>query len=220
MYGAATGPDARIDRSDDIQLALRHRTAKRMSDDLTRVSDATLVVAIARSRQDALAEAYRRHSGAVFGLATRVLADRNRAEEILQEVFLRLWNQPERFDPDRGSLRSFLLAQCHGRAVDLIRSEAARRAREERQHRQANKPEYDLEGEVMDVAIAGQVREALARLPANEREPIELAYFGGKTYREVATTLDQPEGTVKTRIRSGLRRLRAGLIDIGVGATP
>ena len=191
-----------------------------MSDDLTRVSDATLVVAIARSRQDALAEAYSRYSGAVFGLATRVLADRALAEEVLQEVFLRLWNEPERFDPDRGSLRSFLLAQCHGRAVDLIRSEEARRRREERQHRQPNVPRYDLEDEVMDVEIAGHVRDALALLPRNEREPIELAYFGGKSYREVAAALGQPEGTVKTRIRSGLRRLRAGLTDIGVGATP
>ena len=87
-------------------------------------SDAALVVAIGRYRQEALAEAYRRHAGAVFGLARRLLSDQALAEEVVQEVFLRLWNQPERFDPARGTLRSYLLAQSHGRSVDLLRSEA------------------------------------------------------------------------------------------------
>src|SRR3954447_17855626 len=105
------------------------------ADDLTLSSDATLVVAIGRWRQDALAEAYRRHAGAVFALAGRLLADATLAEEVVQEVFVRLWDAPDRFDPDRGSLRSFLLANCHGRSVDLVRSEQSRREREEREHR-------------------------------------------------------------------------------------
>ena len=95
--------------------------------DLTDVGDAALVFAVARYEQAALAEVFRRHGGAVHGLARRLLGDDAPAEEVVQEVFLRLWRQPERFDPDRGSLRSFLLAQAHGRAVDLIRSEEARR---------------------------------------------------------------------------------------------
>jgi RNA polymerase sigma-70 factor, ECF subfamily len=188
-----------------------------MSDDLTQTSDSALVVAIGRWRQEALAEAYRRHAGAVFGLAVRVLADRALAEEIVQEVFLRLWDHPDRFDPDRGSLRSFLLAQCHGRSVDVVRSETSRRAREERQHRQQAEAGYDLEHEVWDIVVGDHVRDALDRLPDVERQAIELAYFGGATYREVAAKLGQPEGTVKTRIRSGLRRLRAGLAESGVG---
>src|SRR3954447_22858882 len=102
-----------------------------MAEDLRDQSDAGLAVAISRYRQEALAEAYRRHAGAVFGLARRLLADEAHAEEVVQEVFLRLWNQPEKYDPDRGSLRSFLLAQCHGRAVDMLRSDTARRRREE-----------------------------------------------------------------------------------------
>ena len=191
-----------------------------MSADLTDASDAALVVAIGRWRQDALAEAYRRHAGAVFGLASRVVNDRTLAEEVVQEVFLRLWDTPDRFDPERGSLRSYLLAQCHGRAVDLVRSEQSRRNREEKDHRQRAESGYDLEHEVWDLAVAEHVREALEQLPVEERRAIELAYFGGHTYREVADLLDQPEGTVKSRIRTGLKRLRGGLSQVGVGALP
>jgi RNA polymerase sigma-70 factor (ECF subfamily) len=187
-----------------------------MRDDLTLASDAQLVVAIGRWRQEALAEAYRRHAGAVMALASRVLASRNLAEEVVQEVFLRLWNHADRFDPERGSLRSWLLAQAHGRAVDLLRSESARKGREERDVRGRAESGYDLEHEVFDLAVAEQVRDALTALPVDERRAIELAYFGGLTYREVAVRLDQPEGTVKSRIRAGLKRLRTGLADAGV----
>jgi len=187
-------------------------------EDLAQASDAALVVAIGRWRQDALAEAYRRHGGAVFGLATRVVGDRALAEEVVQEVFLRLWDTPDRFDPDRGSLRSYLLAQCHGRSVDLIRSETSRRNREEREHRQRAEAGYDLEHEVWDLAVSEHVRDALAVLPIDERRAIELAYFGGHSYREVAALLGEPEGTVKSRIRSGLQRLRGGLTKAGIGA--
>ena len=182
-------------------------------------SDAALVVAIGRWRQDALAEAYRRHAGAAFALARRLLNDRDLAEEVLQEVFLRLWNQPERFDPERGSLRSYLLAQVHGRSVDLLRSESSRRRREEREARETAEHGVDIEREVLDLTLAEQVKEVVAGLPSNERKAIELAYFGGHTYRQVAVMLDEPEGTVKSRIRSGLRRLREDLVEAGVGVS-
>jgi len=184
--------------------------------DLATASDATLVVAIGRWRQEALAEAYRRHAGAVFALARRLLADATLAEEVVQEVFVRLWDAPDRFDPDRGSLRSFLLANCHGRSVDLVRSEHSRRAREEREHRARAESGYDLEHEVEDLVVADEVKGALAELPTDERRAIELAYFGGHTYREVATLLAAPEGTVKSRIRSGLRRMQRSLSESGV----
>jgi RNA polymerase sigma-70 factor (ECF subfamily) len=180
-------------------------------------SDAALVVAIGRFRQDALAEAYRRHGGAVYALAHRLLGERALAEEVVQEVFLRLWNAPERFDPFRGSLRSYLLAHAHGRAVDLLRAERSRRSREERDARATPPTDYDIEREVMDLTVAEHVKEAVATLPAEERRAIELAYFGGHSYREVAALLDEPEGTVKSRIRAGLRRLRAGLTAAGIG---
>jgi RNA polymerase sigma-70 factor (ECF subfamily) len=183
------------------------------------VSDGALVVAIGRWREDALAEAYRRHAGALYGLARQVLGDPAIAEEVVQEVFLRLWNEPERFDPERGSLRSFLLAQAHGRAVDMLRADTSRRRREEREARQTAEGGYDIEHEVWDIAVAERVKEAVSVLPDDERKAIQLAYFGGRTYREVAVALGAPEGTVKSRIRTGLRRMRAELSDSGIWAT-
>lgn len=185
--------------------------------ELQETSDAGLVVAISRYHQDALAEAYRRHAGAVFGLARRLLSEPALAEEIVQEVFLRLWNTPEKFDPGRGSLRSYLLAQCHGRSVDLLRSDSSRRRREENQLRRAAEAGYDVEHEVWDMAVAEQVHEVIGKLPVNERQAVELAYLGGHTYREVASILSEPEGTVKSRIRAGLKRMRQDLADSGMG---
>lgn len=197
-------PDPGRRRTDDVR------------DDLTAASDPGLVLALARFQQEALGEVYRRHAGAVFGLAKRILSDQAKAEEVVQEVFLRLWNHPERFDPERGTLRSYLLAQAHSRAVDVLRSDAARRKREERDAREAAESGYDLDRAVWDLALAEHVRAAMQRLHPGERAAVELAYFGGRTYREVALELGEPEGTVKSRIRNGLKRLRAELVASGV----
>lgn len=191
-----------------------------MRRDYADASDAALVVSIGRYQQAALAEAYRRHAGAVFGLAKRLLNDHARAEEIVQEVFVRLWNEPNRYDPERGTLRSFLLAHTNGRSVDMIRAESSRRNREEKEARQQADAGYDLAHEVWDMALAGHVREALGALQPGEREAIELAYFGGLTYREAAERLGEPEGTVKSRIRSGLKRLRSELVNAGITVGP
>jgi RNA polymerase sigma-70 factor (ECF subfamily) len=187
-------------------------------DHLKQTSDAALVVAIGRWCQDALAEAYRRHAGAVFAIARGTLGSHDSAENVVQEVFVRLWNSPERFDPERGSLRSWLLSQAHGRAVDMLRSDSSRRRREERDQHRAATHVPDIEREVLEGVVGDQVRELLDRLRPGEREAIELAYFGGHTYCEVAAALDQPEGTVKSRIRSGLVRLRQGLVEAGIEA--
>jgi RNA polymerase sigma-70 factor (ECF subfamily) len=180
------------------------------------VSDAQLVISIARFSEVALAEAYRRHGGAVFGLAKRVLSNPTEAEDVTQEVFLRLWNQPDRFDAARGSLRSYLLAQAHARAVDAVRSSNSRRLREAREAMRTAEAGYDMQHEVWDLAVAEQVASAIGELPEEERRAIEMAYFDGHTYREVAELLGQPEGTVKSRIRNGMRRMRAALADKGV----
>ena len=183
--------------------------------ELREMSDAGLVVAIGRFHHDALAEAYRRHGAAAFGLALRILVDRRLAEEVVQEVFLRLWERPERFDRSRGSLRSFLLMDTHARCVDRIRADARRRDREDKSTRAALATDYDVSLEAWDLSVGDQVREAMSTLSDGERDAIELAYFGGHTYREVAVLLGQPEGTVKSRIRAGLGRLREALVATG-----
>ncbi len=191
-----------------------------MKREYTEASDAALVVSIGRYQQAALAEAYRRHAGASFGLAKRLLNDHSRAEEVVQEVFVRLWNEPNRYDPERGTLRSFLLAHTHGRSVDMIRADVSRRNREEREAREQAVGGYDVAREVWDMALAGHVREAMESLQQGERDAIELAYFGGLTYKEAAERLGEPEGTVKSRIRSGLKRLRSELVQVGVTVGP
>jgi RNA polymerase sigma-70 factor (ECF subfamily) len=180
--------------------------------------DADLVAVVAERQQGALEELYRRHSVAVFGVARRVTGVPEHAEEVLQEVFLRLWRSPERFDPTRGALRSFLLMDANARAIELVRRDAARRAREEKT---VNLVEplrgEEIGGELWDVVVAGHLRDALDALTPLEREAIELAYYGGHTYRDVATILGQPEGTVKSRIRTGLQRMRDRLVAADIG---
>ncbi|MGH9245729.1 MAG: RNA polymerase sigma factor [Acidimicrobiales bacterium] len=187
-----------------------------MEPDLDRASDAALVVAVGRWRDDALAELYRRHAGAVFALAGRLLPSRQDAEEVVQEVFVRLWNEPERFDAGRGSLRSYVLSQAHSRAIDLLRSDTARRAREERSLRLTATRGYDVELEATDLLVGEQVRAALGTLSDNERMVVQLAYFGGHTYSEVAAMLQTPPGTVKGRMRSALSKLRREVTTAGV----
>jgi len=180
-------------------------------------SDFTLVVAVARRDQAALGALFHRYGGSVFCAALRVLSSRNLAEEVVQDVFVRLWRNPERFDPARGRLRPFLLAQAHSRAVDIVRSESARRRREER-GANAVETQAAVEDDVLDFVVGEKVREAVAALCRTEREAISLAYFGGHTYVEVASLLGVPEGTAKSRIRSGLTRLRPALVEAGVTA--
>jgi RNA polymerase sigma-70 factor (ECF subfamily) len=170
--------------------------------------DAMLVVAIGRWQEHALAEVYRRHGGAVHALARRILGSDTLADDVTQDVFMDLWRRPEQFDAGRGALRTFLLTKAHGRAVDVLRAESARSAREARNARETAAAGYDLDRYVWDLAVADQVRVAMEALPGGERKAIEMAYFDGRTYREVASLLGEPEGTVKSRIRSGLRRLR------------
>jgi RNA polymerase sigma factor (sigma-70 family) len=168
--------------------------------------------------EGALAEIYRRYSGAVWAVAHRVCGDRTAAEDVSQTVFVDLWQRPERFDPGRGKLRSWLVAQAHARAVDVVRSETARQRRQERAARLAPTPppSGDVEAASLLASVADHVRKALDRLAADDRDAIVLAYFGGHSYRETATLLGAPEGTIKSRIRRGLEGLRHLLEAEGV----
>ena len=180
------------------------------------VDDSTLTTAIAGGDHDALRTAYEAHATAVIGLARGLLRNGTLADDVAQEVFTRLWNNPGRFDPARGSLRSFLLRDAHGRAIDLLRSENARRAREDRDAERSSTVGDSPEYEVWEAVRSEHVRAALEQIPERERVAIELAFYGGLSYREVADRLGAAEGTVKSRIRNGLQRLRAPLTQEGL----
>jgi len=186
---------------------------------LDALDDGGLASALESGEERALEEVYARHGAAVYALARRVLGDSERAEDVVQEVFLRLWTSPERFDPVRGALRSFLNREAHSRAIERLRTEAARSRREERHDRERVEPAYDVEAEVLTSIRTESMKAALAELSEGERTAIILAYFGGRTYREVAATLEQPEGTIKSRIRIGLGKLADRLDAQELGAT-
>jgi len=169
--------------------------------------DATVVAGIVGRDADALAEVYREHSHAIFGFARCIVRSTALAEDVVQDVFVRLWNHADRFEPDRGSLRSYLFTLAHGRSIDLVRSESARRHREERDATLADQNSEE------DLAGNHAVHAALEHLGAPEREALALAYFAGYSYRQVASMLDVPEGTIKNRIRSGLAHLRVDLTE-------
>jgi RNA polymerase sigma-70 factor, ECF subfamily len=184
--------------------------------DLAAASDTVLVLAIGRWNEEALAETFKRHAGSVFAVANQILRDEGSAREITHDAFVFLWHRPESYDPERGTLRAFLLNFSHSRAIDRVRSTRRRELREEKDARSRATTDYDLEGEVMRQALADSVRQAVGVLPANERQAIELAYFGGYTYKETAELLGEPEGTVKSRIKSALKRMHENLTAGGV----
>jgi RNA polymerase sigma-70 factor (ECF subfamily) len=180
---------------------------------VTELDDAELVVRIGRRDERALGEVLRRHREPTIAFARRLVADDSLAEDVAQEVFLRLWQEPERYDPGRGALRAFLLAQTHGRAIDRVRSDTARHRREVRDAALSPDRHAAAEEPVVQRVVADEVRHALGTLSEQEQQAVELAYFGGHSYREVARILDLPEGTVKGRIRGALSKLREELAD-------
>jgi len=173
-------------------------------------AERVLVERLSGGDETALADLYDRYAGLVYGLAVRTLVDRQAAEDVTQEVFVSLWEHPERIESGRGTLRGFLATFTHRRAVDAVRREEARRRRESRVARAV--------GDVPDVAdsvlrsdTTGKVRTALEVLPPAQRQALELAYFDGYTYRQVADVLDIPEGTAKSRLRLALARIAENL---------
>jgi RNA polymerase sigma-70 factor, ECF subfamily len=182
------------------------------------VVDATgeeLLVAVAGGDTRAFGVLYDRVTPQVLGVALRVLRDRSLAEEVTQEVMVEVWRKATRFDPERGTASGWITTLAHRRAVDRVRSEQASRDRDDRVSRRDEPRAFDQVADEVQVRLDHwQVRRALAELTDRQREAIELAYFGGHTYRDVAKVLDIPEGTAKSRLRDGLLRLRYALEDL------
>jgi RNA polymerase sigma-70 factor (ECF subfamily) len=162
-----------------------------------------------RGDEAAFGELYDATAARVHGLVLRVVRDPSQAEEVTQEAYLEVWRTASRFDPDRGSPLSWLMTIAHRRAVDRVRSAQASSRRDNTWHDQSQPVPHDETAEAAAASMeASRVRTALQTLTEVQREALELAYFGGYTHTEVATMLDLPVGTAKTRIRDGLIRLR------------
>ncbi|MBF6590160.1 MAG: sigma-70 family RNA polymerase sigma factor [Ktedonobacterales bacterium] len=187
------------------------------------VDDAELAACIARGDTDALALLYDRYSAAIYSLCLRILHEPAAAEEVAQEVFVRLWRSAASFEPERGRLSTWLLRIAHNLSLNEVRR---------RQSRPTIAPDADWEIEgakISDPSVEGDpatvvwmrerataIHDALAQLPTAQRQAIELAFFGGLSQAEIAAALGDPLGTVKSRIRAGMQHLRELLVSAGV----
>lgn len=185
-------------------------------DGTARDAVADLLVRIAADDRDAFVELYDLLSGRVFGLILRVVVNRAQSEEVLQEVFLEIWQSAARFAPNRGQGRSWILTIAHRRAVDRVRSSQAGSDRDVRAGIRDLGVPYDSVAEQAELGIEGRrVVAALGELPEPQRDALVLAYYGGYSQSEIAAMTATPLGTVKTRMRDGLSRLRS---ELGVTA--
>lgn len=197
-------------------LARSASEASRGASEFQRLEDGELVALAGRGEVRALEALYDRYARAAFAFAVRIVGDPLEAEEILQEAFLRVWQQANRFQHARGSFASWLLSITHNLAIDALR-------RRQRRPQQADKVDFmdvlraevdsavDLEEAAVVAELRRQVQAAMAQLPTRQRQVLELAYFQGLTQREIAELLDEPLGTVKTRMRLGLQKLQEAL---------
>jgi RNA polymerase sigma-70 factor (ECF subfamily) len=166
--------------------------------------DAALIARLRAGDQNAMAELYDRYSGVVYGVALRVLANATAAEDVVQEIFLQLWRNPQAFDANRGRLAPWLAVIARNRAIDHLR----RRPAEDDIDELPISTGIDLEGEAAQKLAVDKVRGALAQLPQEQRKTLEMAFFEGMTHTEISGKTGEPLGTVKTRIRAGLLALR------------
>lgn len=189
----------------------RHPQTNQISDSSPPDADliaATLIDRVARGDGDALVALYDEYGRLAFSLAYRVLHDATAAEEVVQDAFERVWNNAARFDSSRGKVRSWLMSIVHNRSIDLVRSRQRRQetpldgAPVDRQY-----SEPDASVAVLQTLTGEEVRHAVQQLPPEQRQAIELAYFGGLTQHEVSVQTGAPLGTVKSRMRLGLRHL-------------
>jgi RNA polymerase sigma-70 factor (ECF subfamily) len=176
--------------------------------DYSRWTDNELVAAMSNDDADAYGELFRRHIHSVTAAARVILRVGPDSEDIATEVFIQLWMSPERFDSNRGSVVGYLRTSAKHRSIDFIRSSSARRRREANDYYEVSVPPPESDARLLSSERDDLVRKSLATLPAIEREAIDTAYFSGMAYSAAAAHLGLPEGTVKSRIRSGLQRLR------------
>lgn len=175
-------------------------------------TDALLAARLAAGDDHALAEVFDHLAPVVYGAALRVLGEGAAAQDVVQDVFVELWTRPDRYDPDAGTLRTFLSVLARHRAVDLVRSELRRVARQERHYRLTPAPRHPSPcDQVAAAEAASAVRAAVRLLPDGQRRVVELAYFEGLTCREVALAAGIPEGTAKSRLRLALAKLETAV---------
>src|SRR6476619_104172 len=201
-------------------ISLRGRRSERSQTtarELAHLSDEAVVALVARSDEQALAELYRRFGRLAYGLAFRILRDDALAQDAVQEAFLGVWRAAGRFTAERAKPSTWLLTLVHRRAVDLVRREERRRTEQLQPDSEPSSTEGPAELELLSERQS--IREALRKLPPEKREAIELAYYGGYTQSELAERLGQPLGTIKSRMFTGLARLRETLEETAVGQT-
>jgi RNA polymerase sigma-70 factor (ECF subfamily) len=175
-----------------------------------------LLERVARGDQSAFAELYDRLAPRVFGLVKRLLVDHAQSEEVTQEIFLEIWQTAPRFDANRGAATTWILTMAHRRAVDRVRASQASRDRDHRIGIRDHAVGYDTVAESIEVSIEHErVQRAMSRLTELQRQAVSLAYYGGYSHSEIAALLSVPIGTVKTRLRDGMIRLRD---ELGVTA--
>jgi RNA polymerase sigma-70 factor (ECF subfamily) len=212
--------DSPITELAKIRRPLARVPSKTAEDRLQRAEeDAVLVAALAQDEVGALEQLYDRYSALVFSVALRVLHDHALAEDVTQEVFLRIWRQPASFDPERGRFISWISSVARNRALDEQRRMTRRRRAEDPD--EGPMLRLPAEGRGDDPATEAvhaderrRVQEAMLELPEAQRIVIELAYFGGLTQTEIAERTGDPLGTIKTRVRLGMRKLREALTDL------
>lgn len=172
--------------------------------------DKAWVAALARGEQQALSKLYDRYSGLMMAVGVRILGDRREVEDLLHDVFLEVWRRAKTYDPDRGTVRAWLVIRMRSRALDRVRSRSRAKVV---LSAEPESPERAAEGvDPSDAPDRRIVRQALLKLPEEQRQVLELGYFGGMSSSEIAVTLDIPLGTVKSRVARGLAGLRRGLI--------
>lgn len=190
-------------------------TTGRHSVDYTRLDDQALMRLIAHAQEDALSELYDRYNRLVYSIAVNAVSDPSLAEEISQEVFMRIWENADSYRPDQGKVVTWMASITRYRSIDTIRRQKVRPEGNQspwvESHSLDTPDPINLEGEVERIERRDRVRVAIAQLPKEQKVALAYAYFQGYSHREIAAALDEPVGTIKTRIRLGMQKLRQAL---------